>query len=316
MQPLATGLWPVMLTPFKTNNEVDKEGLQRLTNFYLDAGSNGLFANCLSSEMFQLTEKERLAITKTVVDTADGRVQVVATGSFSSDIQINADFIKKLYDTGVAAVVISTSQLVTEFDSDAVFKRKMEALLSQTGNIPLGLYECPVPYKKVLSPELLGWMAQTGRFLYHKDTCCSLSMLKQKLKAIEGTNMGLYNAHVSTGWDSLLNGARGLSPIGANFYPELFAYFLQHWKNGRSDEKLKKLDATLSIMDAVIHHNYPHIAKLFLQKRGLNISSESRISRTALDDDTHYKLNSLMFLLDQIAAELEIKLANTDSVGA
>ena len=59
-----------MLTPFKGNGEVDYDGLTRLTEYYLKAGAHGLFANCLSSEMYELTEGERLQVVKHVVKVA------------------------------------------------------------------------------------------------------------------------------------------------------------------------------------------------------------------------------------------------------
>jgi 4-hydroxy-tetrahydrodipicolinate synthase len=78
-------VWPVMLTPFQANNEIDYDGLKQLTEFYIATGSTGLFANCLSSEMFQLTDVERIKITKEVVDKVNGRQGVVATGIFGYD---------------------------------------------------------------------------------------------------------------------------------------------------------------------------------------------------------------------------------------
>ncbi|RYY08627.1 MAG: dihydrodipicolinate synthase family protein, partial [Chitinophagaceae bacterium] len=72
---------PVMLTPFKDNGAVDYDALTELTEFYLNAGVGGLFANCQSSEMFALTEQERLGITKHVVQVVNGAVPVVAAGS-------------------------------------------------------------------------------------------------------------------------------------------------------------------------------------------------------------------------------------------
>eukprot|EP01034_Spumella_vulgaris_P003201 gene3201-4132_t len=48
---LPQGFIPVMLTPFLKTGAVDYEGLKTLTEFYLNAGSAGLFATCLSSEM-------------------------------------------------------------------------------------------------------------------------------------------------------------------------------------------------------------------------------------------------------------------------
>ena len=83
-----------MLTPFKANGEVDYDGLTQLTEYYMNAGAQGLFANCLSSEMYELTEDERLQVVKHVVKVANGLVPVVATGTFQGSLNKQAEFIK------------------------------------------------------------------------------------------------------------------------------------------------------------------------------------------------------------------------------
>ena len=45
------GAWPVMLTPFTRENEVDYEALGALIEWYIREGVSGLFAVCQSSEM-------------------------------------------------------------------------------------------------------------------------------------------------------------------------------------------------------------------------------------------------------------------------
>ena len=40
------GVWPVMLTPFDTKGEIDWASLERLVDWYIDAGVHGLFAAC------------------------------------------------------------------------------------------------------------------------------------------------------------------------------------------------------------------------------------------------------------------------------
>ncbi|MBK5278791.1 MAG: dihydrodipicolinate synthase family protein [Bacteroidia bacterium] len=308
MKLLPQGLWPVMLTPFNDRNGLDLPALEQLTEFYISAGANGLFANCLSSEMFQLTDEERLLITKTVVDTAKGRLPVIATGSFGNDMDVSATFIKRIYDTGVKAVVISTSQPCDEFESDDVFKLQMEALLEKTGDIPLGLYECPVPYKRLLLPAIIKWLAHTNRFVFHKDTSCDLTEIKRKLEAIEGTPLGFYNAHVPTGVASIISGARGLSPISANLYPELLSYLLSTLKKEGKTEKLEGLNRSLDMMDSIIHNNYPYTAKLFLKERGLKIQPNCRISRSPMQVQDIKKMETIRNVFNQLVAELGIEI--------
>ena len=74
------GVWPVMLTPFTDNNQVDYDALGKLVDWYIENGVAGLFADCQSSEMFFLTLEDRVQIARFVKERADGRVSVVASG--------------------------------------------------------------------------------------------------------------------------------------------------------------------------------------------------------------------------------------------
>lgn len=51
-----------------------------------------------------------------------------------------------------------------------------KALLDLTDDVPMGLYECPRPYHRLLDGDTLKWCAGTGRFLFHKDTCCNTNV--------------------------------------------------------------------------------------------------------------------------------------------
>lgn len=307
MKKLPGGLWPVMLTPFREDNSIDEEGLRVLTEYYLAAGADGLFANCLTSEMFQLTDEEKIQITKITIEQVNGRVPVVSTGTFGNDLKKNADFIKKIYETGAAAVVVNSNQLNENKESENDFKISLEKLMGATGEIPLGMYECPVPYKRLISPGLLKWMGESGRFLYMKDTCCDLDAMVPKIKALENTPLGLYNANTPTGLGSLREGAVGLSPTAANYYAELYTWLIaRHTEN---TPEVSQMAALLSILDATADNiHYPLAAKMFLKKRGLNISLTMRNSKPALTHQDYIKLNAMMELVQQKAKDLGIKM--------
>ena len=80
------GVWPVMLTPFTEENRVDEAALEKLVDWYIDRGVDGLFAVCQSSEMFFLSFEERVHITELVVRFAAGRVPVISSGQVSEDL--------------------------------------------------------------------------------------------------------------------------------------------------------------------------------------------------------------------------------------
>ena len=152
------------------------------------------------------------------------------------------------------------------------------------------------------------WLASTNRFLFHKDTSCDISAIKQKLKAIEGTSLGFYNAHIPTGVDSINAGARGLAPISANLYPELLHFLLEMLSDKVETKKLKKLDLTLDLMDTIIHHNYPYTAKLFIGKRGLQIKPNCRTPRSIMSNHDLNKIETIMKVFIQLSEELGIQI--------
>jgi 4-hydroxy-tetrahydrodipicolinate synthase len=288
------GFIPVMLTPFKNNGDIDYDILTQLTEIYLKAGASGLFANCLSSEMFELEDDEKLQAIKHIIKVVNGAVPVVATGTFGGAISKQADFVKRVHDTGTQAVIILNSLLATEEESDAVFNDRVFDLFNQTDNIPLGFYECPVPYKRLLSPQQLIDFVATGRVIYHKDTCLDINVVKQKLDAGKANpNFGLYDAYMAHAVETLKAGSAGLSCIQGNFFPELIVWLC---KNYADDAKLHEVNMVqqflIDNMD-VMHNVYPIIAKYWLTKRGLNISTITRRSVGVFSPTTRKQIEHL-----------------------
>jgi len=291
-----------MLTPFHENGMMDRNGLDALVEWYIEAGVSGLFAVCLSSEMYELTPDERVRLAAHVVNRAAGRVPVVAAGAFGESIAAQADAVKRMAETGVAAVVLTVNQAASEYDSDAVWQTNTEALFTACGDIPLGLYECPVPYHRKLSPELLGWAARSGRVLFLKDTCCDLALIRAKLDAIRGTAMWWYNAHCPSLLESLRGGGHGYSGIAANFYPALFVRLCAEFAN--QPEEAERLQRFLSLADMAIRHRYPAAAKRWLGMLGLPIGETCRVPVAAAraDDDERLVLENLRNTVEQSAA--------------
>nr|WP_288833527.1 dihydrodipicolinate synthase family protein [uncultured Flavobacterium sp.] len=270
------GFIPVMLTPFNNDGSIDYKTLTALTELYLKSGVTGLFANCLSSEMFELSEAERIQLTKHVVDVVAGQVPVVATGTFEGSIQQQADFTNKIYGTGIDAVILISGLLAKETDSDAVFVDNVHQLLNLTPGVPTGFYECPVPYKRVLTAEQLGDFVNTGRVIYHKDTSLDINQIKAKLSVVKNPDFGLYDAYMVHAIESLKAGSAGLSCIQGNFFPELIVWICDNYNDASKAEELAAVQQFLESNMGVMHDVYPIVAKYTLQKRGLSISNYTR----------------------------------------
>lgn len=304
---------PVMLTPFKDNGEIDFNGLTELTEFYIKSGASGLFSNCLSSEMFELTEQERLQVVKHVVNVAGGAVRVVATGTFGGEIQTQADFVKKIYETGADAVIVITNMLASQQEPDEVFNAQMFKLLDLTDSIPLGFYECPVPYKRLISPEQLELFVATNRIIYHKDTCLDIEQVKQKLKAGNERDFGLYDAYMGHAVASLKAGASGLSCIQGNYWPELIVWLCENFNNPSLTKEVDRVQQFFIDNMEVMHHVYPVTAKYYLQKRGLSISTFTRQEVGVLTSEIKNNIDKLYKDYNNLGNELKLGL-KTDCI--
>ena len=288
---LPKGSWPVMLTPFLDDQSIDWHGVDALTDWYIASGSAGLFAVCLSSEMYQLTDDERTVLATRVVRHVAGRVPVVATGTFGGTVEEQARTIMRMAQTGVAAAVVSVNQLACAEEADTVWQQRAEHLLALTGELPLGLYECPNPYHRLLSPDLLGWAGATGRFVFHKDTACELEPIRAKLAAARGTPLSWFNANCQTLLASLQAGGDGYCGIAANVCPELFAWLCRHAES--HPDAAQRLQRFLSLVDVAVSRKYPTSAKLFLASVGLPIGPNCRTGTATFREDELLVLDHL-----------------------
>lgn len=299
------GLWPVMLTAFDEDGALDLPGIDALTDFYLQHGASGLFAVCQSSEMFDLADEERLQLAQRVVERVNGRVPVVAVGTFGGPIAWQGQFIRRMADCGVNGVVVLPNQLVKEADDEQPLQAALEQLIEATEQIELGLYECPKPYHRNLSPGLLGWAASTGRFVYMKDTDRAPDRIQPKIEATKGSALRMFNASTISALPSLRMGVAGLSPVAANCYPELFTWLCAH----HTDEPAlaDQLAHRLAALDATVKLKYPQSAKRHLYRRGLPITSRCRVEEHDIDAYDDLLLTSLMVQVDELKQQVGLR---------
>lgn len=287
------GVWPVMLTPFTEQGEVDYTSLERLVEWYESNGAAGLFAVCQSSEVFFLSLEERVKIARTVCKKA--KIPVIVSGHISWGLQDQQEELKRLSDTGVEALVLITNRLAQEGESHALWQEHLEQLMNQLPQaMPLGFYECPAPYKRLLTDEEISFCAQSGRFRFLKDTCCDMEKIDQRLKLVKDTPLQLYNANTATLLESLRRGGAGFSGIMANFHPALYAWLCDNWE--RNPEKAEELQAALTMCSYVENRMYPTMAKYHLKKLGILESDYCRVQ-------DHTRLSPL---LQSEVAQLEL----------
>jgi len=243
---------PVMITPFRQNGQVDYDCLSRLTDFYMAAGVKGYFANCQSSEMYLLSEEERLGVTRHVVKRVNGAMSVVASGSFGNTLEEKAEFAKKIYQTGINAVIMITSLFANKKESDEILISNCEKFFAATDNIPMGTYECPQPYKRILTPYAFKYLLDTKRLVYHKDTTIAFEKVKAKIELARDSKLEFYDACTANTMNSLQAGARGMSTISGNFYPEILVWMCNNATNPEMQSDVNFIQNEITRTEAII----------------------------------------------------------------
>lgn len=281
MKTILNGIYPVMITPYTADNRLDLEAVDRMVEFYAQAGCHGLFAVCQSSEMFYLTEDERAALAERVVKASAGRMNVVASGHISESIEDQIRELGRIAAAGVDGVVMVSNRLAKADESDEIFIANMNRILDALPGVTFGMYECPYPYKRLLSDTVLEAMAASGRFAFIKDTCCDADLIAHRIALLNG-RIQLFNANCATLLDTLKSGAAGFSGIMANYHPDLLVWLYENWC--KQPQKAQELMAALSVLSGTERACYPVCCKYHMGLVGVPMEILSR-SRDAAGFD-------------------------------
>ena len=232
-----------MITPYKKDGSVDIETALKYVDFYYENGLDGIFAVCQSSEIFFLSLEERVELNKAVYTRAKelekkgGRpFTVVSSGHVSDTIEGQIEELNAVAASGTDALIFITNRFDLNNEGDDVFIKNAERVIAALPeNIKLGLYECPYPYKRLVTPKILDWCISTGRFTYMKDTCCDADMIKERIEQLKGSGFKLLNANCQTLLRSMRDGGDGYCGIMCNFHPALYSWLAKNYNDERAD---------------------------------------------------------------------------------
>lgn len=279
------GAWPTMITPYKEDLAIDYDALDKLIEWYIANGANGLFSTCQSSEIFYMSLDERKILSKYVKNQAAGRVPVIASGHVSYDLQDQIRELNEIAGCGVDAVILISNRLAAPYESDDIFIERLDKMVnSLPKDLPLGFYECPYPYKRLLTPSIIKYCTESGRFYFLKDTCCDIGQIAEKINLLKNSPMMLYNANTATLVESLKLGAAGYSGVMANFQMKLYAWLTEHWNE--NSEITDEIQAFLTVCSYIELKNYPANAKCFLNLNGIAMNELARKGNQAPQTQT------------------------------
>lgn len=232
------GVFPTMITAYTKEGRVDYKGIEALVEWYWKKGCDGIFAVCQSSEIFYLTLEERVKIGKTVVEKAKALanvdksrkpMKIVVSGHVSDSFDEQIKELNAMAGVGADALILISNRMDIGNTAEDKWIDDLHKLMERLPeNISLGVYECPKPYKRLLTEKMLKACKATGRFAFIKDTCCNAALIKERLEILSDSDIGLYNANAQTLLETLRTGADGYCGIMANFHPEIYKWLFDN----------------------------------------------------------------------------------------
>ena len=305
-------IFTTMITPYKKDGSVDYETAEKYVDFYFEAGLTGIFAVCQSSEIFFLSLEERVEQNRRVYKRAKalekqyGRpFTVVSSGHVSDSIEDQIKELNAVYASGTDSLILITNRLDPNNEGDDVFLANAQRLLEGLpSDAKLGFYECPYPYKRLVTPRILEWCVSTGRFNYMKDTCCDAAVMKERCELLKGSDFQLLNANCQTLLESVKNGGQGYCGIMCNYHPKLYAWMLKNYETEpEKAELVQALLCNLGFTEGGVP--YPLTAKYHMNLCGIptEVTARSRAGE-ALTDYAKSCMKQMKALTDHMEKQL------------
>ena len=219
------GIYSLMLTPFFEDRSIDYDTYEEYADWQVSQGVDHLFAVCGSSEMRELSLVERLKLATLTVK-HKGDTTVVATANIEPTKEENLEEIKKMEQTGVDGLVLTTKGMGDDDDKLVEYIRE----LASSTTLPVFLYEFPGFQPHLMSGKAYGELTKDGLIWGIKDTTCSLELIKDKIDNKHDST--IIQANMPYLFDSYVAGARGVMATPTSCGGAFFQRFHEAFVSG------------------------------------------------------------------------------------
>lgn len=199
------GIITAMVTPLSEGG-INEAATRKLVNKLINDGVHGLFVLGTNGEFYALSEAEKLALVKIVVDEAAGRVPVFAgSGGISTEEVIKVT--NQFAELGVDAVSVITPYLIKLSDEELIQHYQTIALNT---NLPMILYNIPANTQLSINESVFKELIQLPQIIGIKDSSGKLENIQMYLETNDREDFSIL-----IGSDSLILPALQMGVDGA-----------------------------------------------------------------------------------------------------
>ena len=280
------GSLPALVTPF-TNGSVDVDALKKLVEWHIAEGSHGLVPVGTTGESPTLSHEEHDDVVRIVVETAAGRVPVIAgAGSNNTTETVRLVTAAKAVGADAALVVTPYYNKPTQAGLIAHFEAAASC------DLPIVIYNIPGRSVVDMSPETMGVLAKNPMIVGVKDATGDLSRVpKQRMTC--GADFVQLSGEDATALGFNAHGGVGCISVTANVAPRLCAEFQEATLAGDYAGALEKLDRLMPLHEAIFTEPGLAGAKYAMSELGL-LENEVRLPLVTVTEETAATLRDAM----------------------
>jgi 4-hydroxy-tetrahydrodipicolinate synthase len=235
---MLSGSIVALVTPMQADGAVDHRALERLVEFHIGNGTNGIVAVGTTGESPTLSFEEHIEVVRRVVQAAAKRIPVIAgTGANSTREAIELTQLAK--EAGADACLLVTPYY-NKPTQEGLYQH-YKAIAAQV-SIPLVLYNVPSRTACDMKPETVERLAEISSIVGLKEAG-SLER-NRELFARVGGRIALLSGDDDLACECVLAGYQGVISVSANVAPRQVRAVIDAALAGKRDEA-RKLDAKL-----------------------------------------------------------------------
>jgi 4-hydroxy-tetrahydrodipicolinate synthase len=198
------GVLAALVTPMKSNEDVDYGKLGRFTDHLIRQGVHGIIPLGSTGEYYALSAAERESVLRLVLEAASGRVPVIAGTNAGATREVVV-YSRQAEQLGCAGVMLAAPyySLPRPEELYAHFRAVNNAI-----GVPIMLYNYPGRTGVDMSPEFIARLSELKNLRYVKESTGEMPRITELLRRC-GDSLGVFCGCDTIALESLMVGAIG-----------------------------------------------------------------------------------------------------------
>ncbi|HSZ11739.1 MAG TPA: 4-hydroxy-tetrahydrodipicolinate synthase [Rhizomicrobium sp.] len=257
------GSMPALITPMR-GGKVDEAAFREFVAWQIAEGSHGLVPMGTTGESATLDHKEHGRVVEICVETANGRVPVIAGAGSNSTAEAIA--LTRHAKAVGADAVLSVEPYYNKPTQEGLYRHF--AAIAEAVDIPIVVYNIPGRCVIEMSLETMTRLSKIANIIGVKDATNNLARPSRE-RAACGKDWRLLSGDDVTTLGFMAHGGHGAISVTANVAPKLCAQFLEACMQGKFDVALALQDRLMPLHDAMFVEASPAPAKYAASVLGL-----------------------------------------------